>query len=443
MVHLGVGGFARAHPIWFTEHAEDHAGWGVAGFTGRGATVADQLGGQEGLYTLLVRAPEADRREIVSTLSEVHPATDLAAWRHLLADRAVAVVTLTVTEAGYRRRADGGLDTSDHEVAEDLTRLRADGQADAVRTVPGRVVAGLLARRSAAGGPIALVPCDNVPANGAMLRRVTRELADAVDPTLPAWLDENVSFVTTTVDRITPRTTAEDRAQSARTTGVGDPALVVTEPFAEWVLSGDFPAGRPRWETAGARFVDHIEPFEARKLWLLNGAHSLMAYAGSALGHRTVNEAIANPTVRGWVDAWWNLASPHLGLPTEETAVYREALLERFANPRMRHQLAQIAADGSQKLPIRILPVLNREFEAGRAPEAATRVLAAWVVHLRGHGVPVDDVAAADLLPLVGDSVGAAVRALLDRFGLTQPGLAAMVRHQVEDLERLVATLPA
>lgn len=215
---------------------------------------------------------------------------------------------------------------------------------------------------------------------------------------------------------------------------------MVTEPFAEWVLAGDFPAGRPHWESAGARLVDDIEPFETRKLWLLNGAHSLMAYAGAALGHRTVSEAITDPTVRGWVEAWWDLADRHLRLPAEETCAYRRALVERFENPRMRHLLAQIAADGSHKLPARILPVLQREREDGGTTEAATLVLAAWILHLRGHGVPVDDVAATDLLPLVDGPLRAAVPAVLARLGLTDHGLVETVVRQAEDLERLAVT---
>ena len=131
---------------------------------------------------------------------------------------------------------------------------------------------------------------------------------------------------------------------------------MLTEPFSEWVLAGEFPGGRPAWEAAGARVVDDVEPFEQRKLWLLNGSHSLLAYAGHVRGHETVAEAIADPVVRGWVEQWWDEAAAHLTLPPSDVAAYREALLERFANPRIRHLLAQIAADGSQKIPVRILP---------------------------------------------------------------------------------------
>jgi fructuronate reductase len=160
------------------------------------------------------------------------------------------------------------------------------------------------------------------------------------------------------------------------------------------VLNGDFPAGRPAWEAAGARFVDDITPHEQRKLWLLNGGHSLLAYAGGARGHHTVAEAVADPACRQWLDEWWDEAASYVPLPAPEIAAYRQALLQRWANPRIQHRLAQIATDGSQKVPGRILPVLRRQRAAGRMPAGAVRVLAAWIGHLRGAGVPVQDTAA-------------------------------------------------
>jgi fructuronate reductase len=187
----------------------------------------------------------------------------------------------------------------------------------------------------------------------------------------------------------------------------------VTEPFTEWVLQGDFPAGRPAWEAGGARFVTDVGPYEQRKLWLLNGGHSLLAYAGSALGHETVAQAAADPHCRAWLDQWWDEAAPHLPLPAAEVADYRAALLDRWANPRIKHQLAQIAADGSQKIPIRILPVLRFERAAGRNAAGAIRVLAAWIRHLRGAGAPVRDAAAETFTAAAAGEPEQAVRAVL------------------------------
>jgi fructuronate reductase len=285
-------------------------------------------------------------------------------------------------------------------VAADLTALAGSRTAE-VSTVPGRLVAGLAARRDAGAGPIAIVSCDNLSDNGDVARRAVLDLAGAVDGSLRRWVEDHVSFVTTMVDRITPRSTDDDRAAVATATGFADASPVVTEPFAEWVVSGDFPAGRPRWEAAGATFVDDVRPFEARKLLLLNGSHSLLAYAGSLRGHTTVAEAIADPTCRAWVEQWWDDASRHLTLPGADIAAYRSALLERFGNGAIRHLLAQIAADGSQKLRVRVAPVLRAERAGGRVPAGATRILGAWLLHLRGSGPPVDDAGVSAVRPRV------------------------------------------
>jgi fructuronate reductase len=217
---------------------------------------------------------------------------------------------------------------------------------------------------------------------------------------------------------------------------------VVTEPYLEWVLSGEFPAGRPRWPESGALITADPEPYERRKLWLLNGAHSLLAYAGAVLGHATVAQAAADETCRSWLGEWWAVAAPHLGQPADETASYQRALLGRFANRRINDRLDRIAADGSQKLPVRVLPVLSAERAAGRLPPGATRVLAAWVSHLRGLGAQVNDVRSADLLPLANGPLRVAVPRVL-RWLAPDVGddrdLAAMVADQAGQLAALAA----
>jgi fructuronate reductase len=442
VVHLGLGNFFRAHAAWYTDTAPDAGDWGIAAFTGRSATTALSLAEQDGLYTLLVRGSGGVTPRVVSSLSAVHPADDLDAFRDYLTRPEVGVVTLTVTEAGYRRDDTGGLDLGDADVRADLDALSTDPVRGVVTTTPGKLVAGLLARRAAGAGPIAIVPNDNVPDNGAMVARVVGELGAAVDPGLAEWVAANVSFVTTMVDRITPRTTDEDRAAVADLLGVADPQVVPTEPFSEWVLAGEFPAGRPAWEVAGARFVDDVAPFERRKLWLLNGSHSLMAYAGSLRGHETVADAVADPVVRGWVEEWWDAAARHLTLPAEEVTAYRDALLGRFANPSIRHLLAQIAADGSQKIPIRAVPVICAG-QAHGSPGAghgvdpgATRLVAAWFVHLRGAGAPVSDAAADEVVRLASGERDAALTRTLDWLGLDD-AVHAVVARQVDELEAI------
>lgn len=386
IVHLGLGGFFRAHQAWYTGAAPDAADWGIAAFTGRSRGLADQLSGQDGRYTLVTRGPERDEMAVQTAVTAAHPGTDLPAWCAYLARPQVAVLTLTVTEAAYRQHRD-----DDPEVRADIEAVR---QGSPPSTVAGKLVAGLAARRSAGAGPLAVVSCDNLPGNGEVTARVVTDLARSVDPALSDWIAGEVSFVTTMVDRITPRTTREDVRAVAERTGWADAVPVVTEPFTEWVLSGGFPAGRPAWEAAGARFVTDITPHEMRKLLLLNGGHSLLAYAAGARGHETIADAMGDPVCRGWLEQWWDEASRYVPLPAAELIAYRAALVSRFGNPRIRHRLAQIAADGSQKVRIRVLPVVRGERAAGRMPVGAVRVLAAWIDHLRGIGVKVDDAGA-------------------------------------------------
>lgn len=437
-VHLGLGAFFRAHQAVYTQLAADGEEWGYVAFTGRSAALAEQLDAQDGLYTLLVQGPDGASASIVDRLAETRPGTDIEGWLGAFARPSIRLLTLTVTEAAYRRDVTGGPDLVADDVAADLAGLRAGDLADC-RTVPGRLVAGLEARRRADAGPLTVVPCDNLLHNGAAVHRVVAGLAAAVDQALVDWIQESVTFVDTEVDRITPRTTDADRAAAQRLTGWYDASPVVTEPFSEWVLAGAFRGGRPRWESAGAQFVDDVRPFEERKLWLLNGAHSLLAYAGSIRGHRTVAGAMGDPACGGWVEAWWDEACRHLSLPADALAAYRAALVARFENPGIEHLLAQIAADGSQKLPVRVLPVLAAERSAGREAAAATRTLGAWVAHLRGHGAPVTDPRSNELTRLAtGPLRGAVPRllAVLDSRLPDDPAVVAAVIAHTEEFER-------
>ncbi len=424
-VHLGLGNFFRAHQAWYSSHSPDADGWGIAAFTGRGSersnAVAAALRAQDGLYTLITRGSGGDRFETISSIAAVHTAEDHAAWLGYFADPLMQVVSTTVTEAGYLRGADGGLDVDQAEVQAEAAALRAD-PATPVRTAPARLVAGLAARRAAGAGALTMVPCDNLPGNGPAVARVIGDMAELVDPALTRWITANVAYVTTMVDRITPVPTAHDIAGAQAQTGVHDRAAVVTEPFSEWVIGGEFAAGRPRWEDAGVTFTDDVAPFEQRKLALLNGAHSMLAYAGSLRGHVTVADAMLDPTCLGWLEQWWEAASRHLTLPDADNLAYRAALTERFANPRMLHRLDQIAWDGSQKLPIRVLPTLRLEWAAGRLPPGAIRPVAAWVCHLRGAGATVTDASAAQFRELASGPLPDAVRHVLTAL---DPELAA------------------
>jgi fructuronate reductase len=420
MVHLGVGNFHRAHQAWYTAHSPDADQWGIAGFTGRRRDTADALAPQDGLYTLITRSPEGDTFELIGALSAVQAAGDHEAYLDYLSRTEVAMITITVTEAAYLRGADGHLDAGLEVIVSDLEALRADPRTP-VASLPARLVAGLVARRSSGAAALTILSCDNLPENGAVTKTVVQDFGALLDETLGDWIDSQVDFATSMVDRITPGTTDEDRVLVQQACGYLDTSPVATEPFSEWVISGGFPAGRPRWEEAGATIVAEVEPFEQRKLWLLNGSHSMLAYAGSIRGHATIDEAIADPGCRSWVEMFWDEASRNLTLPAADIAKYRKALLARFSNPRAGDQLARIAADGSTKLLVRTVPTIRAERAAGRVPAGCGTTVAAWILHLRGLGAPVKDSGAGPAQQAANSGeLPEAVPAVLD---VLEPGL--------------------
>jgi fructuronate reductase len=420
IVHVGIGNFARAHQAWYTAHAPDGNDWGIAGFTGLGAAMAEALAPQDGLYTLITRHPDRDETEVIGSLSAVHAAAEHQAYLDYMSRPETVLVTITVTEAGYVRAPDGHLDLEHEGITADLHALKQDPQT-LVRTMPARIVGGLLARRAAGTRAMTVLSCDNLPGNGAVARTVVLDLAAQVDAALTEWIGTHIDFATSMVDRITPATTDQDRTLVEERCGYVDAYPVPTEPFHEWVVSGRFPAGRPKWEEAGARIVEDVTPFEHRKLWLLNGSHSLLAYAGSIRGYETIDQAVADADLRAWVELFWDEAGRHLAFSADEIGDYRAALLDRFANPRVQHRLAQIAADGSQKLVVRTLPTLRAEREAGRVPRGCATTPAAWVLYLKGRGAPINDDGGSEARRAAEASdLGQAVPAVLDTL---EPGL--------------------
>jgi fructuronate reductase len=344
IAHLGLGAFARAHQVWYTEPSMD---WGIVAIPNRSMTILDRLEEQGFVYALLVRGPETDVPFELSAVIDVSAGA--------LADPNIVLMTMTVSEAGYLPGA--------HPI--------------------GVIADGLRARRDADGGPLALVPCDNVPANGAALRDA---LLASVEPELASWIDDTVSFVSTMVDRITPAATDADRAIARELLGWDDEIPVVTEPFTEWVLQGDFPAGRPDWESAGAQFVDDVEPYENRKLWLLNAAHSLMAYRGLETGRETVFDAWADPVLAAEVEQLWSEARAVLSLPAAEVDEWLARLRVRWQNPRIEHRLEQIAQGGEQKIPARIEAVIRERELAGLKPGTAElETIAAYKRYRKAH----------------------------------------------------------
>jgi fructuronate reductase len=378
IVHIGVGAFFRAHQAWYTNQVDHTQEWGIVGYTGRSAMVADELRPQDCKYSLITRSATGDHIDIIESLVRVEDGANVADLVATVANPLTALVTLTITEAGYRVKPDLTLDTADSEVAWDLQVLSEAVVASPV-TAMGRLALALDARRKAGAGPIAIVSCDNMPDNGKVVRQALEGFAAVMGVQTVAYFQNQVSYVTTSIDRITPKTTDADKALVVAQTGWADNSPVVTEPFRDWVLSGEFPAGRPAWEEAGARFVDEIEPWENRKLWLLNGSHSLLAYAGQLAGYETVSDAIADAGLLEAVEKFWDEACEQLPTQGLDLPAYRAALLERFRNPRIRHNLAQIANEGATKLRVRVAPAALAQLKKGKSGEASAFAIAAWV----------------------------------------------------------------
>jgi len=419
IVHLGLGAFARAHLIAATEaalHADGDLRWGVCGVSLRSPDMRDALAPQGGLYALALRDADArgQPRESVQVIGAVTrllvAAEDPAAVLDAIAHPDTRIVSLTVTEKGYHHDpASGALRRDDPDLRHDLAHTGAP------RTTLGYLVHGLQRRRERGLGPVTLLSCDNLPANGRTLRGLVLAFAAQVDATLAAWIAAACRFPNTMVDRIVPRTTAADRERVAALLGAQDAAPVVAEPFFDWVIEDDFAAGRPDWSVAGARFVADAEPFEKLKLRMVNGSHSTIAYLAVMAGWRTVDQAIAQPALRRLIDTMMHdEIEPTLpALPGLDLAGYRARLLERFANPALAHQTQQIAMDGSQKLPQRLLGTLRDRLAADAPIERLALGVAAWLHYLRGideagQRYAINDPLAAELAALQRRADGAA-----------------------------------
>lgn len=440
IAHLGLGAFHRAHQAWYTDAVDEANEWGIRAFTGRSATAAEELAAQDGLYTLIERSGDGDSLAIIDAIVDAVDGARVDILAETLAAPETALLTLTITEAGYAVDGEGRPDTGLDAVASDLEWLSshlADDDLDlstGPQTALARLLTGLEARRRADAGPIAVVSCDNLPGNGELTRTALTSLAElaGASDTL-AYVNAHVTFPSTSIDRITPKTTAAEIVLVRERTGWEDSSPVVTEPFHDWVISGEFPAGRPAWENAGARFVDDIDPFERRKLWLLNGSHSFLAYAGAARGHETVAQAIGDPQIRAWVNEWWDEVARHLTAPHLGIDDYRTALLERFDNARIQHLLAQIGKDGTTKLRMRILDVLLAERAAGRDGAAGIRVLGAWVSRALAGELP-EDTNGRGLAGAIAQGEHS-IRALLTLIDerLAEPDIVEAVTHAAAD----------
>ena len=451
IVHIGLGAFARAHQAWYTSQVDPAGEWGIVAFTGRTPDMANQLNPQDGLYSLITRGAKGDTFEIIDAVTRVCSGSDWISFNSAIVSANTALVTLTITEAGYRVLANGHLDTSDPLVRDDFTAM-ANAQPELLQSALARLAYALNQRRLESGLGLALVSCDNLPANGHILRAAMTDWFAGFGTQAVDWLETKVSFVSTSVDRITPRTTSADIAEVEAVTGWQDASPVVTEPFSSWILQGEFPLGRPAWENAGAQFVENIEHFENRKLWLLNGAHSLLAYAGQLLGHTTVAEAIGDTRCLEWVDAFWNEAQNSLIQKELNVAEYRVALIERFENSRIEHLLAQIAADGATKLRVRVAPVALTDLAFSRRPVGCATVIAAWIGFVlrewQSGFADFKDSQASAIIAILQASQGDPQQQITNLINLVEPRLAAsaeftnLVSNQLNQIFQNGSSLP-
>ena len=376
IVHLGLGAFHRAHQAVYTEDclAAGQKDWGIVGVSLRRPDVRDALGPQDGLYALAARDAAGERLRVLGALAGMIVAPEAPErLMQAMADPRVRIVTLTVTEKGYTAdMATGRLRADLPEVMADLARpLRP-------ATVVGVVVAALMRRRAAGIAPFAVLSCDNLAGNGPLLHRVLVDYADRVDPVLSRFVADEVVCPATVVDRIVPATTPADREAISARLGLRDAWPVVAEGFSEWVVEDRFPQGRPDWGGAGALMVADVAGWERMKLRMLNGAHTVLAALGRVAGLDTVAAAMAHPAIAAVVRGLWAEVAQTLPRDTD-AAAYARRLEQRFANPALRHPLAQIARDASQKLPQRLLAPLRELRAAGRLAPFLTLAIAGWM----------------------------------------------------------------
>jgi fructuronate reductase len=421
IVHLGIGAFHRAHQAAYTQEAlaVRFGNWGICGVSLRSADTRDRLAPQDHLYTLIERSGEAARATIIGAVREtLFAPADPAAVLARLAAPTTRLVTLTVTEKGYcLDRRTGELDADHPDIRHDLAA------AAAPRSAIGHLVRGLAQRRAGEGGPLTLLSCDNLPANGRALERAVGGFASLVDPDLERWIADRVAFPCSMVDRIVPASTAETYGLAASLTGVEDQAAVACEAFRQWVIEDRFAAGRPAWEAVGVELVGDVAPYETMKIRLLNGSHSTIAYLGYLAGYPTVAEAMRDDGLSALVRRLMtDEIAPTLAIPAGvDIAAYMRRLRERFADPGLAHRTWQIAMDGSQKLPQRLLGTIAERLADGRPIPCLALAVAAWMRYVGGcdeAGQPIDVVdPLAARLKAIAATAGGDAATLVELYG--------------------------
>lgn len=421
IVHLGIGAFHRAHQAFYTEAVLNQFGgnWGIVGSSLRSASVREQLVPQDCLYTLVERSGDGEKLQLIGAVIDtlVGPENP-AALVAQMADTNIKIVSLTITEKGYcHDPATGNLNLNHPDIIHDLENL--DKPVSAI----GFLVAALQQRFTKKQKAFTLLSCDNLPNNGEVLEKVVSQFAEKLSPEFAQWIEENATFPCTMIDRIVPATTDEDRRDIEARLGLRDEGMVVCEPFSQWVVEDKFADGRPEWEKVGVLLVEDVRVFEKIKLRLLNGAHSTMAYTGYLSGFDYISEVMEQP-------AFVNLVKTYMAREAGETVVapagfdieaYKQELRERFSNKALKHRTWQIAMDGSQKLPQRLLETLREQLNSNGHIDILCLGVAAWIRYVSGvdeKGAPIE----------VSDPLAKELRAACDA---NQGNPAAMVKAVV------------
>ena len=437
IVHLGLGAFFRAFGCVYVADAMAASGgdWGIIGVSLRSPATRDALRAHDLSYASVTLAPEGEDIRQIDVLNDVlvapeDPGKVLAA----MADPAIKIVSLTVTEKGYCHNPATGALNPDHP------DIQADLENPLPVSAPGFLVRALQMRHVAGHAPFTVLSCDNLPDNGKLVRSVVLDLARRVDPDLADWIAAEGRFPSTMVDRITPATTRDDIDRIAARTGKPGGAPVLHEPFAQWAIEDDFVNGaRPDLGAAGAEMVADVSAHEQMKLRMLNGTHSALAYTGYLAGHETIAATVADPVFAAYVRRLWAEIMPAVTPPNGvEMKAYADALFDRYANPAIQHRTWQIAMDGSQKLPQRLLGTMADNIAAGRPIEALSLGVAAWMRYVSGSdedGQPIDvrDPLATHLFETSAaqGSVEDKVAALLAIDEVFPPALASQLRVPV------------
>ena len=446
-VHMGVGGFHRAHQAVYLDdlmHLPDTERWGECGVgvLTSDSRMRDALKPQDCLYTVVERSEDTQVARVIGSLVDyVYAPAELETAVEKIANPACRILSLTITEGGYFiDEATGAFNDMHPDIQHDL-----DHPQSPVSSL-GLIALALDRRRAGNLPPLTIMSCDNLQGNGDVIKRVLEAFTEMRDPHLRRWISANVAFPNSMVDRITPATTAADIALVSNAFGISDGWPVVTEPFRQWVIEDHFAAGRPSWERVGAEIVTDVAPYEIMKMRLLNGSHLAMAYLGAIGGFTYVHEIMQDRLYLDFIRQFMEEVTPVVPLiPGTSIPEYKATLIARFSNPTINDQVTRICSEGSAKMPKWVLPSIAELLERGAPTRLLSLVIASWISYLgreqdeRGKTMQIVDARAKELTAICRNSIAdpgpmLAVRSI---FGEALPVNATFVAEVARALKIL------